>query len=121
VKAIAAALGVGRSNSAAQAIVAAPYRRGRPPQPDTELSVELEKVIAGQPIQGYHRVHALIRRRRREDGGAAVSVKRVYRDGCEGLLVDASIVGVKLSEGRRTRQRRARSMQPRSTSAKRTG
>ena len=35
-------------------------------------------MIAGQPTQGDHRVNALIRRRR-EDGGAAVSVKRVYR------------------------------------------
>jgi len=79
VKTIADALGVARSNLAAQAIAAAPCRRGRPPQPETELLTEIKQVIAGQPTYGYLRVHALMRRRRREEGSAAVSVKRVYR------------------------------------------
>ena len=77
-KTIADALAVSRSNLMAQA-TAAPRRRGRPPQPEGELLGEIKQVIAGQPTYGYRRVHALIRRRRREQGGAAVNVKRVYR------------------------------------------
>ena len=34
---------------------------------------------SGMPTYGYRRVHALIRRRHREHGGAAVNAKRVYR------------------------------------------
>jgi len=40
---------------------------------------EIKQVIAEQPTYGYRRVHALIRRRRRHKGSAAVNVKRVYR------------------------------------------
>jgi putative transposase len=36
-------------------------------------------VIAGQPTYGYRRIHALIRRRRCEQGAAPVNVERVYR------------------------------------------
>jgi transposase InsO family protein len=36
-------------------------------------------LIAGQPSYGYRRIHALLRRQRREQRGAAVNVKRVYR------------------------------------------
>ena len=77
-KAIADTLGVARSNPAAKTIVA-PRRRGRAPQPDPELLAEIKQVIAAQPSYGYRRVHALIRRGRRGDGGAPVNVKRVYR------------------------------------------
>jgi len=79
VKTIADALGVARSNLAAQATAAPHRRRGRPPQPDTELLTEIKQVIAGQPTYGYRRVHALIRRGRQQQGRAAVNVKRVYR------------------------------------------
>jgi putative transposase len=41
--------------------------------------VWIKQVIADQPTYGYRRVRALIRRRRREEGGAAVNVKRIYR------------------------------------------
>jgi transposase InsO family protein len=79
-KRIADAIGVARSNLAAQSITAAPHcRRGRPPQPEAELLAEIEQVIAAQPTYGYRRVHALIRLRRRQEGGAAVNVKRGYR------------------------------------------
>jgi putative transposase len=78
VKTIADTLGVARSNLAAQA-GATPPRRGRPPQPEDELLAEIRQLIADQPTYGYRRVHALIRRARREHGGAAVNVKRVYR------------------------------------------
>ena len=36
-------------------------------------------LIAGQPTYGYRRIHALLRRQRREQGGTTVNVKRVYR------------------------------------------
>ena len=77
-KTIADTLGVARSNLVAQ-VGATPPRRGRPPQPEDELLAEIRQLIADQPTYGYRRVHALIRRARREHGGAAVNVKRVYR------------------------------------------
>ena len=79
-KAIAEALGVARSNLIAQTTAATPRRRrGRRPRPEAELLAEIKQTIAGQPTYGYRRVHALIRRWRQEQGGAAVNVKRVYR------------------------------------------
>jgi putative transposase len=80
VKTIADALGVARSNLAVQENTAVPARRrGRSAKPETELLAEIKQIIAGQPTYGYRRVHALIRRRCREQGDAAVNVKRVYR------------------------------------------
>ena len=79
-KTIADTLGVARSNLA---IRAAPertlQRRGRRPQPEAALVAEIKALIAGQPSCGYRRIHALLRRQRREQGGAPVNVKRVYR------------------------------------------
>ena len=77
-KTIADTLGVARSNLATKAKVA-PCRRGRPPQREAELLAEIKQVIAGQPTYGYRRVHASIRQRRRDEGGAPVNVKRVHR------------------------------------------
>ncbi len=77
-KTIADTLGVARSNLTTKAKVA-PCRRGRTPQREAELLAEIKQVIASQPTYGYRRVHALIRRRRRDEGGAPVNVKRVYR------------------------------------------
>jgi putative transposase len=80
VKRIADTLGVARSNLAAQADPAQTRkRRGRPPQPEAEVVAEIKTLIARQPTYGYRRIHALLRRQRREQGGAAVNVKRVYR------------------------------------------
>ena len=79
-KAISDTLGVARSNLAMQAAAKRNRRRrGRRPQPEAELLTELKALIAGQPTYGYRRIHALLRRQRREQGGAAVNVKRVYR------------------------------------------
>lgn len=79
-KAISDTLGVARSNLAMQAAAKRNRRRrGRRPQPETELLTEIKALIAGQPTYGYRRIHALLRRQRREQGGAAVNVKRVYR------------------------------------------
>jgi putative transposase len=80
VKRVAQTLGVARSNLVIQA--AAPrigQRRGRWPEPEDQLLAEIKQVIAGQPSYGYRRIHALIRRRRCEQGAAPVNVKRVYR------------------------------------------
>jgi putative transposase len=80
VKAISDALGVARSNLAVQAAAKRNRRRrGRRPQPEAALLTEIKALIAGQPTYGYRRIHALLRRQRREQGGAAVNVKRVYR------------------------------------------
>ena len=79
-KTIADTLGVARSNLAAQAgPKTTPQRRGRRPQPEGELLSEIKDAIAGQPTYGYRRIHALVRRRRAEEGRPAVNVKRVYR------------------------------------------
>ena len=43
------------------------------------MLAEIKALIAGQPTYGYRRIHALLRRQRREQGGAALNVKRVYR------------------------------------------
>lgn len=79
-KTVADIIGVARSNLAVQASLGHPSRRrGRRPQPETELVAEIRALIAGQPTYGYRRIHALLRRQRREQGGAPVNVKRVYR------------------------------------------
>ena len=48
--------------------------------PNRKLLAEIKDTIAGQPTYGYRRIHALLRRQRREEGGAVpINVKRVYR------------------------------------------
>jgi putative transposase len=80
VKRVSDALGVARSNLVVQAAPGTTRRRrGRRAQPEGELLAEIRATIAGQPTYGYRRIHALIRRQRREQGGAVVNVKRVYR------------------------------------------
>jgi len=80
VRAISDTLGVARSNLAMQAAAKRNRRRrGCCPQPEAELLTEIKALIAGQPTYGYRRIHALLRRQRREQGGAALNVKRVYR------------------------------------------
>ena len=53
--------------------------RGRRPRPEAALVAEIKVLIAGQATYGYRRIHALLRRQRREQGGATENVKRVYR------------------------------------------
>jgi putative transposase len=43
------------------------------------LLAEIKATIAELPTYGYRRVHALLRRSRKQNGGAAVNAKRVYR------------------------------------------
>ena len=80
--AVCGTLGVARSNVMAQARksqVAAPARRGRPPLPDAELVVQIKEMIGKLPTYGYRRVHALLRRRARDEGLPSPNHKRVYR------------------------------------------
>jgi putative transposase len=80
VKTIAQTVGVARSNLVVQAAAnTSRHRRGRRPVPEDELLAEIKATIAGQPTYGYRRIHALLRRQRREQGGSPVNAKRVYR------------------------------------------
>jgi putative transposase len=80
VKTVAHALGVARSNLIERTGAGTgEERRGRRPQPESELLAEIKEIIAAMPTYGYRRVHALIRRRRAHDNAPAVNVKRVYR------------------------------------------
>jgi putative transposase len=90
VKTVADTLGVARSNLAVQARCERSRRqRGRRPHPEAELVAEIKALIAGQATYGYRRIHALLRRQRRERGGTALNVKRVYRVmKAHGLLLD---------------------------------
>jgi len=79
-KTVTDTLGVARSNLAVQVVPERTrQRRGRPPQPEAALVAEIKALIASQPTYGYRRIHALLRRQRHKQGGAAVNVKRVYR------------------------------------------
>ena len=79
-KTVAAALGVARSNLVVHVVAKTTrQRRGRRPAPEAPLLAEITEIIAGQPTYGYRRIHALLRRRRAEQGAAPVNVKRVYR------------------------------------------
>ena len=79
-KTVAAALGVARSNLVVHVVAKTTrQRRGRRPAPEEPLLAEITEIIAGQPTYGYRRIHALLRRRRAEQGAAPVNVKRVYR------------------------------------------
>jgi putative transposase len=89
VKRVAETLGVARSNLIVQAAALTTRRRGRHPQPEAELLAAIKAAIAGQPTCGYRRIHALIWRRRCEQGAAPVNVKRVYRGmKARGLLLE---------------------------------
>lgn len=70
-KTIADTLGIARSNLTVQVrCERSRQRRGRRPQPETELVAEIKALIAGQATYGYRRIHALLRRQRREQGCA---------------------------------------------------
>ena len=90
VKTIADTLGIARSNLMVQTrCERSRQRRGRRPRPEGELVAEIKGLIAGQVTYGYRRIHGLLRRQRREQGGAAANVKRVYRVmKAHGLLLD---------------------------------
>ena len=59
-KTVADTLGVARSNLAAVAVEASCSRRGRRPQPETDLLAEIKQIIAGTPTYGYRRVHVMV-------------------------------------------------------------
>jgi putative transposase len=80
-KAVCEALGVSRSNIAAnfKAPLAKPLNRGRPAKPDDDLVREIQTIIGEQPTYGYRRVWALLKREVVRSGREPVNAKRVYR------------------------------------------
>jgi len=79
VKAVADVIGVARSNLVEQMKSRPRQRVGRPPAPADDLVAEIKAVIANLPTYGYHRVHAILRRRALAEGRPPPNHKRVYR------------------------------------------
>ncbi|MEL4073544.1 IS3 family transposase, partial [Ochrobactrum sp. GPK 3] len=78
-KALCETLGVARSNIAARATGTLSRARGRPPLPDADLVAQIKAVIEEMSTYGYRRVHAILRRKAREQGRSWPNAKRVYR------------------------------------------
>jgi putative transposase len=79
VKAVAATLGVARSNVIERRDAQRP-RRGPQERPgDVELAGAIRDLVDKRPTYGYRRIAALLRRERRAAGEPQVNVKRVYR------------------------------------------
>ncbi|NVM42324.1 IS3 family transposase [Ochrobactrum intermedium] len=78
-KALCETLGVARSNIAARATGTLSRARGRPPLPDADLVAQIKAVIEEMSTYGYRRVHAILRRKAREQGCSWPNAKRVYR------------------------------------------
>ena len=79
-KAVAATLGVARSNLVDR--LRHPERRRRGPyrrEGDSGLMAEIRAVTDARPTYGYRRVAALLNRARRSCGGPPVNRKRVLR------------------------------------------
>lgn len=78
-KAVAATLGVARSNLIERRDGHRP-RRGPQDRPgDIELAAAIRRLVDQRPTYGYRRIAALLRRERRVTGEAPVNTKRVYR------------------------------------------
>ncbi len=94
-KAVADGLGVAHSNLVEQIKQRSPRRLGRPPLPADDLVAEIKSVIADLPTYGYHRVHAILRRKALDEGRLPPNHKRVYRVMKEhGLLLQRHAGGV---------------------------
>jgi transposase InsO family protein len=79
VKAVTDTLGVARSNIIERADGVRPRRGPQDREGDGELTEEIRDLVDQRPTYGYRRIAALIKRRRRSDGGSPVNAKRVYR------------------------------------------
>jgi putative transposase len=81
VSAIAQTLGVARSTLTARQVSAPCLAKpkGRPPKPEAVLVAEIKAVIADMPTYGYRRVHAVLRRKAKDQGTPVPNHKRVYR------------------------------------------
>lgn len=78
-KAIAATLGVARSNLARQAAAPAKPRQPYRKPADAELLVPLRQLVDRRPTYGYRRLTALLNRQRRAEDLPPVNGKRVLR------------------------------------------
>ncbi len=78
-KALCETLGVARSNIAAGATGTLSRTRGGPPLSDADLVAQIKAVIEEMSTYGYRRVHAILRRKAREQGRSWPNAKRVYR------------------------------------------
>jgi putative transposase len=76
---VAETLGVARSNLAEQLSCRSKKIAGRKPMAEDALLADIKQIIGENPTYGYPRVHAVLRRRARTDGGQTPNKKRVYR------------------------------------------
>jgi transposase InsO family protein len=79
VKAVAATLGVARSNIIEQRDQKRPRRGPQTREGDVELAAAIRRLVDQRPTYGYRRIAALLKRERRSAGFAPVNAKRVYR------------------------------------------
>lgn len=77
--AVCETFGVARSNMAERVRQRPSKARGRPPFADDDLVDEIKAIISEMPTYGYRRVHALLRRKARNESRSWPNVKRVYR------------------------------------------
>ena len=78
-KAVAATLGVSRSNLHERLNGSAKPRRGYHKAQDAAILPRIERLVAKRPTYGYRRITSVLNRELRTDGFAPVNHKRVYR------------------------------------------
>lgn len=78
-KAVAATLGVSRSNLHERLNGSAKPRRGYHKAQDAAILPRIERLVAKRPTYGYRRITSVLNRELRTDRFAAVNHKRVYR------------------------------------------
>lgn len=78
-KAVAATLGVSRSNLHERLNGSAKPRRGYHKAQDAAILPRIESLVAKRPTYGYRRITSVLNRELRTDGFAPVNHKRVYR------------------------------------------
>jgi putative transposase len=77
--AVCETFGVARSNMAERVKQPPSKARGRPPLADDDLVDEIKAIICEMPTYGYRRVHAVLRRKARNENLSWPNAKRVYR------------------------------------------
>ena len=77
--AVCETFGVARSNMVERVRQRPSKARGRPPFADDDLVDEIKAIVSEMPTYGYRRVHALLRRKARNENRSWPNAKRVYR------------------------------------------